>query len=331
MTPKPLRTVQDLRAVSAAYRESLILLTANRLGLFELLEQLQPVSASDVAAHSRLSLRGVEILLDALVALGLVEKNGGEYSNSSLAKTALVPGSPEYLGNILDHNLHLLSRWIRLPEVVRTGKPAPRDDPERSFRAFILGMGDVARRGAKQLLRVYRFDDVHTLLDLGGGPGVYAAEICAAYPDIRATVFDVPQTREMAEATFARYGLQERMRFLGGDYLTDDYSGPYDAILMSSIIHSLGEKEINLLLDRCFGALKGGGQLLIRDFFLDESRTEPAANAVFAVNMLVATESGRCYTWSEVSNWLQRAGFQQPRQLWLEEPLRAGLLVGTKP
>ena len=331
MTSGPLRTVDDLRAASTAYRQTLILLTANRLGIFELLDRLGSATAATVAEQSHLSHRGVEILLDALVAIGLLEKHADRYSNTPLAAAALVPGGPDYLGHILDHNLHLISRWTHLPDVVRTGKPAPRQDGDRAFRDFILGMGDLAKRGARHLLQVYDFSNVRTLFDLGGGPGVYAAEICTANPSLNATVFDVPQTKEAAEATFRRYGLQKRMRFLGGNYFTDDYGGPYQVILMSSIIHSLGEEQIRHLLARCFEALEPGGRLLIRDFFLDDTRTQPPPNAIFAVNMLVATEFGRCYTWAEVSAWLRQAGFQDLQQFWLEDPPRAGLLVGVRP
>ncbi len=331
MTSVPLRTLEDLRRISTAYRQTLILLTANRLGIFELLDRLGSATAHDIAKQSHLSHRGAEILLDALVAIGLLRKHADRYTNSSLAASALVPGCSDYLGHIFDHNLHLLSRWTHLPDVVRTGQPAPRPNEERAFRAFILGMADLAKQGVRQLLRAYDFSGVRTLLDLGGGPGVYAAEISAVNPGLEATVFDLPQTKEIVEATSQRYGLQGRMRFLGGDYLSDDYGGPYQVILMSSIIHSLGETQIRHVLGRCFDALEQGGHLLIRDFFLDGTRTHPPANAIFAVNMLVASECGRCYTWTEVKGWLQHAGYGHLKQLWLDDPPRAGLLVGVKP
>ena len=157
--------------------------------------------------------------------------------------------------------------------------------------------------------------DAKTLLDLGGGAGTNAIAFCAAYPQLRAVVFDLPQTLKVTERTVKEAGLEVRIMLQAGDFNADPLGGPYDVVLMSDILHYQGPEANAALVKKCFAHLKTGGCLIIKDRFLDDSGTAPAWVTAFAVHILVNTEKGRCYKVAEAANWMEAAGFQSVTEL----------------
>jgi SAM-dependent methyltransferase len=302
--------------------ESRILLTAVRLGLFAIIGRSGPVAAADVAGASGTDPRACGMLLDALCALDLLEKQGdGRYLVPSDRAEFLVPGGAHYVGDILGHHERLWARWSRLTEVVTSGRPVPREeqpgfrDDEGARRDFILGMANIGAAGARELVLALDPRGALTLLDLGGGPGTYALAFAEHDPELRAVVFDLPEVVPIAEEQIAARGLTDRVRTAAGDYLDDELPGGNDLVLVSNIIHSLGDDQVKALFSRAHRALKPGGRLLLKDFLVEDDRTAPPWPAVFSINMLVGTESGRSYGEGEVREWLAAAGFSAGARL----------------
>ncbi len=332
---EPNRSIDEIiRETSWGYRPAMLLLTANRLRLFDQLDS-EPSTPTELAARLGLNERALTIVLDALAALGLLQKSGGRYGVGREARDILVTGGTRFQGNILDHRFNLLQRWIDLPRVVEKGGPAEIMRSRRTpaeWREFILAMVDVAGTATVSFLDALDPSEIagrRKLLDLGGGPGTYSIALCERYPDLRAVVFDLPETVPIAEEEIGRRGLTGRIETLAGDYMADPLGADYDLLLVSNILHSLPMDDIVRLLARARSAMVPGGLAVVRDFQLDESRTAPLESALFAVNMLVSTDGGNCYTAEEMKGALRDAGFVGIRKKQI--PPVASLYIGSNP
>jgi predicted O-methyltransferase YrrM len=326
-----------LDSMSAGYQEAIILLTANHLGIPAALVD-GPRSAAELAASLDCDERALDVLLCALTAAGILQHAGATRFQLAAAFTPyLDPDSDRSLHSILDHHYHLLARWTQLAEVVRSGRPAPAAagsrDP-RSLRAFICGMKDISRQSSLEVAdAIGELGDCRRLLDLGGGPGTSAITFCRRWPELQAVVFDLAEVVPIAAEEIAAAGMVGRITTRAGDYHTDSLRDgdepPFDAIYVSNIIHSLSPQETALLLTKSAGALAPGGLLIVKDFFLADSRTEPAFGARFAVNMLVGTDGGKSYTWRETEELLADIGLQNLRRF--QVATSSGVITARKP
>jgi ubiquinone/menaquinone biosynthesis C-methylase UbiE len=151
------------------------------------------------------------------------------------------------------------------------------------------------------------------LLDVGGGPGTYTMAFLRRAPHMSATLFDLPRVTEIARKHLTQEGLIHRVQIVEGDYTADELPAGHDLALLSAIIHS-NSRQGNLdLYKKIFRSLNPGGSILIRDFLMDPTHTRPVEGAIFAVNMLAATEGGTTYTFEETKQDLETAGFSDVR------------------
>jgi len=316
--------------IASNYRDSIVLLVTVKEKLFSYLGKSE-LSAEQIAKKLQWNLRATAKLCNALIGLRLLEKKNGKYSNTQLAKDYLIKGKPFYQGNILEHNWHLIHRWIRLDEVLRTGKPIAeprkRYQNNKELEAFILGMKDLAKQSAQALLKKIDFSNCRKMLDLGGGPATYSIAFTKAYPKLHATVLDLPNVIPIAKKEI-KNNKATRVNTKIGNMLDGNYGKGYDVILLSSIIHSFGPEENQKIIRYCSESLIPGGMLIIKDFYCNEYRTAPHSSLLFAINMMLGTEKGDTYTISEVKYWMQSAGFIKITQESIDA--RSGILIGRK-
>lgn len=323
--PESARRLDDL---ATGFQDAQILFAALRAGIFERLQE--PASVESIAGALGWSARGTRMLLDGLVALELVEKDGETYRNAAIAQTCLIPGQPGDQTSIIRHKSHGWDTWARLEEAVRTGTGIPKAEEERDpeqLRAFICGMGDIARQSAASILEVVDVTPYTHLLDIGGGPGTYSIAFLHANPSMRATIVDQPDVLPIAEQQARAAGLEGRIAFQAGDLTCDQFRLGVDLILVSNIIHSYSADVNRDLVKRCHEALAPGGMLIIKDFLVDADRSGPPFSLIFALHMLLHTEAGDTYTTEEVAAWTTDAGFAEGRlidltpqsRLWLVE------------
>ena len=318
--------------MASGYRACQILLTANRLGLFETLDE-RPLNAEALSTRLEADRRGVRILCDALVAEGLLEREGEAYKNGPLVEQLLLPDSPASRVASLHHTAKLYERWGRLHEAVKSGRPVSDEhlDPELvgDEQQFAQAMADVGRVSAVETSKVLDLDGVRRLLDVGGGPGIYAIEFAQRHPDLEVVVFDRESTLDVAETNIRAAALEDRVTCRAGNALEDDLGGPYDLIFTSNVVHIYSAATNRELLRNCASALEPGGRLVIKDFLLDDDRLNPPGGAVFAVNMLVSTEGGDCYTVAEVNAWLSELGLRF--ESLVDVATKSRLLIARKP
>jgi predicted O-methyltransferase YrrM len=320
-----------LLEVSGYYWQSCTLHAAVVLEVFTLLGQRR-LSADEIARMLQGDPRGVTMLLNALVAMGLLLKADGRYANDPAARRWLVKDSPEYIGHMIKHHHHLADSWVHLDQAVKSGRPVRERlaaaGPQRR-ESFLMGMFNQAMLLAPRLVAQISLAGRRRLLDLGGGPGTYAIEFCRANPDLRATVFDLPTTRPFAEATIASFGLGERIEFQEGDYLQAAPRGRFDVAWLSHILHGEGPHACRKIIARAAGALEPGGAIFIHDFILDDTMDGPLFPALFALNMLCGTPSGQAYSQGQISGMLTEAGVDGIERLAVDAPNSSGVICGV--
>lgn len=313
-------TPEAFLRLARQFMESRILLTAAELNLFTPLAE-KPHTAEQLAGRLGCDTRALTILLDALAAMGLLEKENGAYRTPPAAAAFLSRESRRSVIPMILHAAHLWESWSGLTPVVRGTGPsqAPasgaRDAEELS--AFIGAMHVVGLPLAEKIVAAIGPGPARKLLDVGGASGTYTIAFLKAAPGMKATLFDRPEVIPMARARLAESGLLDRVRLAAGDFYRDELPGGHDLALLSAIIHQNSPQENGELFGKVFRALVPGGRIVIRDHVMDPDRTQPRDGAIFAVNMLVNTEGGSTYTFEEVRGWLEGAGFANVR--WLQK------------
>ncbi len=313
----------QVNTIANAYKRSQILFTALDGNVFTLLEQ--PVTASFVAEKTAWDLRGTTMLLDGLVALQLVAKKDGAYQNGKAASACLVPGAPAWQGDILRHTQASWPAWAELSQCVATGNCSNIREHELSgvaLRNFILGMDNVASFSAPEVLRSLDLSRYTNMLDLAGGPATYSIAFLKAHPQMRATLFDRAAVIALAREKVAAAGQQDRFSYIAGDCLAEAYGGPYDMVFLSNIIHSFSPQQNVAVFRRAYEALAPGGSIIIKDFLVENDHSGPPFSLIFSLHMLVHTPGGGTYSFEEVGEWTDRAGFLPGRALSVTQQTR---------
>ncbi|MFH1623848.1 MAG: methyltransferase [Pseudomonadota bacterium] len=313
---KDTASVEQIMELAFGFQRSRVFLTAYELDLFTALGGGDK-SSEDVAMAVGTDSRATDRLLNALCALGLVEKREGRFSNTSRVSRWLVRGESEYMEGFM-HVVHLWDSWSTLTQAVQVGKSVVgthvNERGNEWLSAFIAAMHDRARRNAPTVVRLLDLSDVSMVLDVGGGSGAYSMAFVRARDGIRATVFDLPNVAPLAKRYIAQEGLSDKVETVVGDYNTDDLGSNFDLVFLSAIIHSNSYDQNQILIHKASQALNPGGQLVIQDFIMEEDRINPAFGALFSLNMLVGTETGDTYTESEVGSWMEEAGLSGIRR-----------------
>jgi hypothetical protein len=291
-----------------------------------------PLATEELADRTRASRDGIERLLNALSAMGLIEKKDGRCACPPSIQRLLSKDSPDYIGHIILHHHHLMESWARLDESVRSGR-AIRDRSsagrEERRESFLMGMFNLAMAIAPRMAEAIDLSGRRRLLDLGGGPGTYAIHFCLKNPALAAAVFDLPTTRPFAEKTIARFQLDRRIAFSAGDYHADGIPGRYDVAWLSHILHAEGPEACRNIIQKTVSALEPGGMIIIHEFILNDTLDGPLFPALFSLNMLLGTESGRSYSEAELSAMLAAAGVRDIRRIPVQTPNDSGVILGT--
>lgn len=325
----------ELMSIAGGHAEARIVQTALALGVFEGLESA-PLSPEAVAAQLQLDPTAAELLLNALAALTLLEKQAQTFSLSEAARLYLLKSSPRYVGGMILFEEATWPWWTKLPEVLRTGKPARRPDmyqeDARETAIFIDAMDSLvkARGDADAVAEAFDWQNVRALLDVGSGPATYPIALCRRFPRLHATIFDLPGTLEITARYVRAAGLAGRIDLVAGDYRKDPIPGEFDAVFLSNIIHGENSSRNQALIGKLAGNLNSAGCIMIKDHILDESRANPAVGAIFSLLMLLTTDGGRCYSFGEIKSWLERAGLTGTRQIDLPPPLTSSLVVAAR-
>ena len=300
----------DLRITANSFRESRILLTALELKIFTVLDKhmmTSPEVAEKIKAHPR----GTDRLLNALCGMGLLKKVKGKFYNTDLSSRYLVDGKPDFMISLY-HTIHLWDTWNCLTSSVIYGTSFAgeqnRAEKDEWVQAFIGAMHYRGVQQGKILASMINFSNVKKMLDVGGGSAAFSMEIVKRNHAITATVLDLPHVIPLTKKYVIEADLSDKFHFIEGNYLTQDFEGSYDLILLSAIVHINSYDQNKLLIKKCADALNKNGMIIINDYVMSEDRTKPYQGAAFAINMLVGTVNGDTYTEKEMREWFEVAG-----------------------
>jgi len=302
------RKSEDVLHIARSFQPACVLTAAADLDVFSSLHE-KPMTAQALAAKLQINSRATMILLDALTAMEFLVKDKDVYSVPDEIVGLLTEASANNILPMLRHTSNCLRRWAQLSATIRTGKPADCNlnirGQEANRVSFIGAMHNSSGPIAGHL-QPLKFDH---LLDIGGASGTWTIAFLQAVPEASATLFDMPPVIPMAEKRISEAGLCERVTLVGGDFYTDDLPAGADIAWLGAICHQSSREQNRELFAKVHKALKDNGTLIIRDVVMDPSHTSPVGGALFAINMLVATEAGGTYSFEEYRQDLRGAGF----------------------
>jgi ubiquinone/menaquinone biosynthesis C-methylase UbiE len=330
-------TPERLQQFGFAYAPPLIISAAVNNKVFDAL-QGGAKTVDQIKKETGASARGLRAIMDALVGLELLKKDRhAKYSLTPESEAFLLAEKPGTLAGFFGSILPVMvSRWLRLTDVVRHGRPAVAVNQETEGTEFFSQLVEtiipMSYAGAQKLadhLKVAKAKNEFRVIDLAAGSGVWGIAFAQNSPRLRVTAVDwagmIPTTKRITE----RFGVRDRFEFIEGDLLQANFGNGYDVATLGHILHSEGEERSRQLLKKAFRALKSGGTIAIAEWLVNDARTKPLPSLMFSVQMLVNTEKGDTFSFNEIKDWLEEAGFKKVRKL--EAPGPSPLILATKP
>lgn len=327
--------LSKVRNILMGYQQSAALLAAHSLGIFPEIHK-RPQVAADLARRLDADPRGMETLLEALVALGLLHRHGATYVLPRELATYLVPSDGGATG-MVEAAAELYAAWGDLARAVREGAPRVRlnsdalveGDPAR-VRRYIRAVHTVSREAAGRVTELAPLLPGSTLLDVAGGSGVFAAEYARRTPELRATLFDLPPTIDVAREILREEGYEDAVTLYPGDYRSDPLPGPVDALLLSNVLQTESEENALELLRKAWEAIRPGGTLLVHGMMPSGPGMPTVPQALFSLRMYLIFDSGRSWSVEQVSEWLARERFAVRATRALGAPFESTLIIASR-
>jgi SAM-dependent methyltransferase len=330
-------TPERLQQFGFAYAPPLIISAAVNNKVFDTLER-GAKTVEQLQRETGGSARGLRTIMDALVGLELLKKDRqSRYSLTPESQAFLISEKPGTLAGFFGSILPVLtSRWLRLTDIVRDGRPPVAVNQETDGTEFfsqlvetIIPMSYPSAQKLADHLKVANSKEKVRVIDLAAGSGIWGIALCQRSAGVRATAVDwagmIPTTKRITE----KFGVRDRFDFIEGDLSEANFGSGYDVATLGHILHSEGEQRSRQVLKKTFRALKSGGTIVIAEWLVNDNRTKPLPSLMFAVQMLVNTEKGDTFSFNEIKNWLEDAGFRKVRKL--EAPGPSPLILATKP
>jgi hypothetical protein len=318
--PSPERIMQ----LGLGFMASSTILSAVGLGAFTKLAG-SPANGETLSKQLGLHPRGARDFLDALVALGLLERSGQIYSNSPDADFFLDKAKPSYIGGFLEMcSARLYPFWGSLTEALKTGQPQNegKSEQESSFDAlyadphrlqgFLGAMTGFSLSTATVMAKNFPWRNYKSFADVGGAQGTVAVQIALGNPHLQGIVFDLPAVKPHAEEFIQSMKLEGRLRFVAGDFFKDALP-KVDVIVMGHILHDWDLEEKKRLIRKAYDALPAGGAFLAFDSVIDDERRGNPIPLLISLNMLIETPGGFDYCGSDCRQWMSEAGFRETR------------------
>jgi SAM-dependent methyltransferase len=300
------------------------LLSAVELGLFTELAAA-PLDAGAIGRRLGLHPRGLRDFLDALVALGMLARNGGLYSNTPETSLFLDRAKPAYIGGVLEmFNARLYRFYGSLTEALKTGLPQNESkhggenifgqlyaDPAR-LRQFLGAMTGLSIGAGRAIAAQFPWKDYRTFADIGCAQGGCPVQIALAHPHLTGVGFDLPQVQPIFEDYVASFGLSGRLRFQPGSFF-DDPLPSVDVLVMGHVLHDWNLETKRMLLAEAHQALPPNGALIVYETIIDDDRRENVAGLLMSISMLIETDGGFDFTGADCRQWMKDAGFRETR------------------
>jgi len=274
--------------------------------------------AKQLASITKTQLEGMEILLNALAAMGVLNKNKNTFKNTPVTYKYFCQTSPDFRIGTVMLKMDSRGEYEKLSKIIKKGRDRKEfeseDDPK--FRhLFTYAMHERSELSADKVADAVSQNKIGKLLDLGCGPGSYTMAILNKDKTATATLVDRAAAIKVARKIYKTQSVYNRLHFVSGDFFDDEFGEGYDTVLLSNIIHIYNVKENKIIFKKINKALKNGGRFVLYDLFLNNSKTGPYDAALFAITMLLYTKTGKSYAFCEVYSLLSYAGFAHIKKI----------------
>ena len=333
--PSPEKILQT----GLAFWASKTLLSAIEMGVFTELSRA-PEAFDPLSRRLGLHPRSARDFLDALVALGFLQRTGDLYANTPDTELFLDKKKPSYVGGILEMANHrLYPFWGHLTEALRSGLPQNEvknggpdvfgvlyADPAR-LKSFLAAMTGISHGANMAIAHAFKWADYRTFVDVGTAQGDLAGQIALVNPHLHGIGFDLPQVGPIFQEYVGALGVGDRLAFQPGDFFKQDFPKA-DVVLMGHILHDWDLPTKKLLIKKAFDAVPAGGALVVYEAIIDDDRSKNAFGLLMSLNMLIETPGGFDYTGADCSAWMKEAGFAKTRVESLVGP--DSMVIGIK-
>jgi SAM-dependent methyltransferase len=331
-------TPDAIMRLGLAFWGSKTLLSAVELNVFGTLSEDGPLDAEELRERLGLHPRSARDFFDALVALGMLDRTNGRYSNTPETDLFLDPAKPTYMGGILEMaNGRLYRFWGSLTEGLKTGQPQSEvktggeffetlyADPER-LAQFTGAMTGLSRATGDAIAAKFPWRDYGSVIDIGCAQGAVPVAIATAHGHLTGGGFDLPPVAPIFNSYVSRFGFADRLSFTAGDFFADPLPSA-DVLIMGHILHDWDLDQKRLLLQKAYAALPKGGALIVYEAIIDDDRRENAFGLLMSLNMLIEG-LGFDYTGADCRGWMADAGFSESYVEHLVGP--DSMVVGIK-
>jgi hypothetical protein len=316
-------TPDAIMQLGFGYWGSRTLLSAVELGLFTELAR-GPLTLEDIRARLHLHERSVRDFLDALVALGMLNRQEGTYANTLTTDLYLDRNKPTYMGGMLEMmSARLFRFWADLTEGLKTGEPQNEakhggdlfdtlySDPER-LEQFLSAMTGLSLGIAHALADKFPWTQYRSFVDIGVAQGGLPVVLAQAHKHLTGVGADLPVVGPIFDRYVASHGFQDRLRFAKLDFFNDPLPGA-DVVIMGHILHDWDLLTKKMLVGKAYDALPEGGAFIVFEAIIDDERRSNPFGLLMSLNMLIETRGGFDYTGADCAAWMREAGFQQTR------------------
>lgn len=331
--------IDHIMQVGLGFWASKVLLSAVEMGVFTELAR-GPESLEQLTGRLGLHPRAARDFLDTLVALGLLGRSDGVYSNLPPADQYLDRRKPSYIGGVLEMaNQRLYGFWNNLTAALRTGEPQNEAkggdpdvfaqlyaDPER-LANFLRAMTGISKGSNRAIAQKFPWSNYKSAADIGTAQGDLIVQIALAQPHLSGVGFDLAEVAPVFEDYVAANGLSSRVKFRAGNFFEEPLPTA-DVITMGHVLHDWNLEQKKTLIRRAFEAVPQGGALIVYDAIIDDDRRENALGLLMSLNMLIETTGGFDYTGAECQAWMKEAGFGETRVERLVGP--DSMVIGIK-
>ncbi len=331
-------TPERILQLGTAFWGSKAFLSAVELGLFTVLAE-GPLDLQTLTTRLELHSRSAQDFFDALVSLGMLERQDGKYANTSETDLFLDRKKSSYVGGWLEMlNARIYPFWGSLTEGLRTGQPQSEVKFGGNFfeslytnpaklRQFLSAMTGISLSEAQTIAKKFPWHKYKTFVDVGTAQGGCVVQIALAHEHLTGGGFDLPSVQPIFEEYLTTFGLQDRLRFFAGDFFNDDLPSA-DVLIMGHILHDWNLQKKQLLIDKAYKALPTDGALIVYDAIIDDDRCKNTFGLLMSMNIAIETPGGFDYTGADCISWMQAAGFRQTYVEYLTGP--SSMVVGIK-
>ena len=332
-------TPEHIMQVGLGFWASKTLLSAIELELFTHLAK-KPATLGEVQNRLALHQRSAQDFLDALVALGFLDRKDGVYRNTAATDLFLDKAKSSYIGGMLEMaNGRLFAFWNDLTEALRTGKPqneakgggkslfeAIYGEPER-LREFAKAMTGMSHPTNLAIARQFPWADYKSFVDVGAAQGDLVVQVARAHPHLTGLGFDLPELGPIFSDYVAENGLSDRVRFAPGDFFGTPIPRA-DVAITSRILHDWDLAQKKTLIGKVYDALPADGALIVVESVIDDDRCHNTFGLLMSLNMLIETQGGFDYTGADCIGWMKECGFRKAYVEHLVGP--DSMVVGIK-